>query len=130
MTFSSAGKGAGGGSDGDKGDDGCDEAMAFHSRQGTQVSARASQQRHAIGRGATCYKQLMRSIGVRELRQNASRYLREVKRGETVEVTERGEPVARLVPIPERESTYDRMVAEGRIIPIPVRATVTTWGRL
>ena len=58
----------------------------------------------------------MRSIGVRELRQNASKYLREVKRGETVEVTERGEPVARLVPIPE-ESPYERMVAEGRIRP-------------
>lgn len=58
----------------------------------------------------------MRSIGVRELRQNATRYLREVKRGETVEVTERGEPIARLVPIPE-ESTYDRLVAEGRIRP-------------
>lgn len=58
----------------------------------------------------------MRSIGVRELRQNASRYLREVKRGETVEVTERGEPIARLVPIPE-ESTHKRLVAEGRIRP-------------
>jgi len=57
----------------------------------------------------------MRSIGVRELRQNASRYLLEVKRGETVEVTERGEPIARLVPVPERESNYERMVAEGRI---------------
>jgi prevent-host-death family protein len=59
----------------------------------------------------------MRSIGVRELRQNASRYLREVKRGETLEVTERGEPVARLVPIPGEESTYQRLVAEGRIVP-------------
>lgn len=58
----------------------------------------------------------MRSIGVRELRQNASRYLREVKRGQTVEVTEYGEPIARLVPIPH-ESTYERMVAEGRIRP-------------
>lgn len=59
----------------------------------------------------------MRSIGVRELRQNASRYLREVKRGETVEVTERGEPIARLVPIDKGASTYDRLVAEGRLIP-------------
>lgn len=57
----------------------------------------------------------MVSIGVRELRQNASRYLRQVRNGQTVEVTERGQPVARLVPIPEEESTYDRMVAEGRI---------------
>jgi len=59
----------------------------------------------------------MRSVGVRELRQNASRYLLEVKRGETVEVTDRGEPVARLVPIPKQESTFDRLVAEGRIRP-------------
>lgn len=33
-----------------------------------------------------------------------------------MEVTERGEPIARLVPIPE-ESTYERLVAEGRIRP-------------
>jgi len=42
----------------------------------------------------------MRSIGVRELRQNASEYLRLVKAGETVEVTEYGRPIARLTPIP------------------------------
>ncbi len=58
----------------------------------------------------------MRSIGVRELRQNASRYLREVKAGETVEVTERGEPIARLVPVPE-ESTIERLRASGRLKP-------------
>lgn len=58
----------------------------------------------------------MDSIGIRELRQNASRYLRQVERGETLEVTDRGRPVARLVPIPE-ESTFDRLVAEGRITP-------------
>jgi antitoxin (DNA-binding transcriptional repressor) of toxin-antitoxin stability system len=33
-------------------------------------------------------------IGIRELRQNASRYLALVKAGQTVEVTERGELVA------------------------------------
>ena len=32
-------------------------------------------------------------------------------------MTDRGEPVARLVPIPEQESTYQQLVAEGRIIP-------------
>jgi prevent-host-death family protein len=41
----------------------------------------------------------MRSIGVRELRQNASRYLEEVAAGEWIEITDRGHPVARLVPI-------------------------------
>src|SRR5215218_8012878 len=41
----------------------------------------------------------MRAIGIRELRQQASRYLRDVERGEVIEVTDRGRPVARLVPI-------------------------------
>lgn len=37
-------------------------------------------------------------VGVRELRQNLSRYLERVKDGETLTVTERGNEVARLVP--------------------------------
>jgi len=41
----------------------------------------------------------MKSIGVRELRQRASEYLREVEQGRTLEVTARGRPVARLVPV-------------------------------
>lgn len=58
----------------------------------------------------------MTSIGVRELRQNASRYLRRVAAGETIEVTDRGRPVARLVPV-GNGSTWDRLVAEGRVSP-------------
>lgn len=38
------------------------------------------------------------SVGVRELRQNLSRYLELVKAGEALVVTERGREVARLVP--------------------------------
>ena len=58
-------------------------------------------------------------IGVRELRQNLSVYLRHVReQGRTYEVTERGEPVARLTPLPGDElSGWDRLVAEGRITP-------------
>ena len=41
----------------------------------------------------------MKTIGVRELRQHASRYLQEVAAGESIEITDRGHPVARLVPI-------------------------------
>lgn len=58
----------------------------------------------------------MRSIGVRELRQNASRYLRQVEGGETVQVTDRGRPVALLVP-PPPPSGYDHLIATGRIRP-------------
>ena len=43
------------------------------------------------------------SVGVRELRQEASALIRRVKNGEIVEITEHGTPVARLVPIQESE---------------------------
>jgi prevent-host-death family protein len=56
-------------------------------------------------------------IGVRELRQNASRYLARVKAGETVEVTERGVLVAVLAPPSPPASARDRLVAEGRLVP-------------
>jgi prevent-host-death family protein len=40
----------------------------------------------------------MKQVGVRELRLLLSKYLRCVKRGEDVLITERGEIVARIVP--------------------------------
>lgn len=54
-------------------------------------------------------------IGVRELRQNLSVYLRRVKAGEALEVTERGRPVALLVPL--AGSVIERLVASGRATP-------------
>jgi prevent-host-death family protein len=56
-------------------------------------------------------------VGVRELRQNLSRYLRRVARGERLEVTERGKPVAVLGPFPEASTTLGRLVAGGRARP-------------
>lgn len=55
----------------------------------------------------------MERIGVRELRQHASRYLARVARGETLEVTDRGRPVARLVPV--MLDPWDDLVASGRV---------------
>lgn len=43
----------------------------------------------------------MTSVGVRELRQRASELLRRVEGGETIEITDRGRPVAQLAPLPE-----------------------------
>jgi prevent-host-death family protein len=51
--------------------------------------------------------------GIRELRQNASVLIRRVIGGETIEVTDRGRPVARIVPLHGR-SVLDQMIAEGR----------------
>jgi prevent-host-death family protein len=57
-------------------------------------------------------------VGVRELRQNLSVYLRRIEAGETLEVTEHGRPVARLTPLPPRSmSVLDRLVAEGKAVP-------------
>jgi len=56
------------------------------------------------------------SIGIRELRQNASRYLRLVEeRGEPIQITDRGRPVALLTPVPKTTSRYEQLVASGRI---------------
>lgn len=59
----------------------------------------------------------MERIGVRELRQHASRYLDRVKAGETVEVTERGRLVALLVPPEPATGARERLVASGRLVP-------------
>lgn len=58
----------------------------------------------------------MTTVGVRELRQRASELLRLVERGETIEVTDRGRPVAVLAPIPERGSLGQLRVT-GQIEP-------------
>jgi prevent-host-death family protein len=41
----------------------------------------------------------MRTAGVREARQNLSALLDEVRKGREIVITERGRPVARLVPV-------------------------------
>jgi prevent-host-death family protein len=56
----------------------------------------------------------MTRIGIRELRQRASAYLRRVEAGETIEVTDRGRPIALLTPIPEAPP-LDRLRAAGEV---------------
>jgi prevent-host-death family protein len=55
----------------------------------------------------------MERVGVRELRQNLSVYLRRVRRGEALEVTERGQPIAVLQPIVDPEDRFVRLEARG-----------------
>lgn len=58
----------------------------------------------------------MEQIGVRELRQNASQYLSRVaSRQESIEITDRGRPIARLVPITNDD--WVNMIAAGEIVP-------------
>ena len=56
----------------------------------------------------------MDRIGVRELRQHASRYLARVVGGETIEVTDRGRPVALLVPV--TADSWSDMIAARKVV--------------
>jgi prevent-host-death family protein len=57
------------------------------------------------------------SIGVRELRQHASLYVDLAEKGYTVDITNRGRLVARLVPARELESPLERLLAAGILEP-------------
>ena len=55
-------------------------------------------------------------VGVRQFRDNLSRWIDAVQRGEDVVITERGRPVARLSPV-DGQTTLDRLVAQGLVQP-------------
>jgi prevent-host-death family protein len=58
----------------------------------------------------------MESIGVRELNQNTSQVLARVSGGESIEITDRGHPIARLVPVGVDRSSLAKLVAAGRAV--------------
>jgi len=71
----------------------------------------------------------MRTAGVREARQNLSALLDEVKKGREVVITERGRPVAKLVP-PDRPRGrgFPNLAAFRRRMPVldpPLSTTIT-----
>jgi prevent-host-death family protein len=68
-------------------------------------------------------------IGIRELRQNASRYVEMAEEGRRVPVTKRGKLVAYLVPAEQPKSVYEQMVAAGQVRPATgsLRELLETW---
>ena len=68
----------------------------------------------------------MGTVGVRELKNRLTRYLRQTKHGEEIVVTERGKPVAVLIPIksakraPSLEARLATLAAQGRVT-LPTR---------
>jgi prevent-host-death family protein len=56
-------------------------------------------------------------IGIRELNQHTSRYITRVKAGHSIEITEHGKPVARLVPVEQRSPLLERLIAAGEVEP-------------
>lgn len=64
-----------------------------------------------------CYIGLVKVIGVRELRQHASRHLARVEAGEELGITNNGRLVARLVPVQPGERSRDLLIESGLLIP-------------
>jgi prevent-host-death family protein len=61
----------------------------------------------------------MKKVGIRELKNALSEYVRRAEAGETVLVTDRGRTVAVLAPATARDATsrYEALVASGMIRP-------------
>ena len=78
-----------------------------------RTAANSGVKKNAL-REILCYPvyTMSNSVGIRELRQQASALLKRVVAGETIEVTDHGHPIARIVPL--RGSTLDQLVLERR----------------
>jgi prevent-host-death family protein len=59
-------------------------------------------------------------VGIRDLRDNLSRYVDRVRGGDELVITDRGSAVARLVPM-EGGRKLDRLIAEGVVTPAAKR---------
>lgn len=58
-------------------------------------------------------------MGIRELKQNASKVIQEVKEGEVITVTEHGVPVAKIIPI--AKDRYQELIDDGTLEPPTTR---------
>jgi len=60
----------------------------------------------------------MESVGIRALKQNASAVVARAAAGESIEITDRGRPVARLVPLPPpSDDPLQQLVDAGIVVP-------------
>ena len=72
---------------------------------------------------------MIATVGVAELRQNLSKYLRRVEQGERLLVTDHNRPVAELGPPSASGSPLDELIAAGRVIPPRRRSLPRTLPR-
>jgi len=56
-------------------------------------------------------------VGIRELRDRLSGYLERARAGEQKEITDRGRPIAMLVPLPESRAAVAELIAAGQLRP-------------
>jgi len=74
-------------------------------------------------------------VGTRELKNKLSEYLRRVKAGETITVTEHGKTIGQIIPVkPSVNERLQAMVAAGQVEwngqkPKPYQPTATNQGK-
>lgn len=61
----------------------------------------------------------MEQIGIRELRQHASKWIDKVRAGASIQITDRGRPVAHLVPTDSADPDRDALAAAGLLARAP-----------
>ena len=60
---------------------------------------------------------IVEKIGIRELRQRASEWVAKAKGGKVILITDRGQPVARLMPLTPNENARNKLIDDGQLIP-------------
>ena len=63
----------------------------------------------------TSKRNAMSTVGIKDLKLHLGRYVSRAARGETITVTERGTPVAMLVPLPPERVAIETLKRTGRI---------------
>jgi len=58
-----------------------------------------------------------RSVGIRELKAHASALVRLAASGEALTITDRGRPVARIVPVQGDDRWWDSLIEAGALVP-------------
>ena len=66
-------------------------------------------------------------VGIRELRHDFRAFLERVRSGERITVTDRGTPIADIVPHTARASKLEQLIAQGRVIPASRRFTAPAF---
>lgn len=61
-------------------------------------------------------------VGIRELKNQLSRYIDQVREGKEVIVTEHGRPVARLTTLTESQDRLQQLIESGAVTP-PINPT-------
>lgn len=63
----------------------------------------------------TTSKAFPESVGIKELKAHLSEFVGRVRQGDRIVVTDRGEPVAELIPLSRERQALAQLAAEGKL---------------